>query len=139
MDQYAMYHSGMDIGELRQQLSNCADGALEDFMYDSLGSKVDTISLTDLFQQLEELAVVVVNEDTKQVQKQTVVPEVEKAVYDALDSENDTLYPTDVIRQIKEQNRGGSQQKQEVCLKLKCCHCHMERVGARKGAPKENQ
>ena len=87
-----MYQSGIGIGELRQQLLNCADGAFEDFMYDSLSSKVNTLSLTDLFQQLEELAVVMVDEDTKQVQKQTVVPEVGKAVYDALGSE-DTPFP----------------------------------------------
>ena len=98
-----MYHSRMDIGDFRQQLLNWADGALEDFMYDALGSSVDTLSLTDMFQQLEELAVVVVDEDMKQVQTQTVVPEVEKTVYDALDSKDDTLFPTDVIGQFKEQ------------------------------------
>ena len=97
-----MYHSGMDIGDLRQQLLNCADGAFEDFMYDSLSSKVDTLSLTDLFQQLKELAVVVVDEDTKHVQNQTVVSEVEKAVYDALDSEDNTPSLTDLIGQNEE-------------------------------------
>ena len=72
-DQYARYHSGMDVGELRQQLLNCADGALEPLMYNSLGGKVDTLSQTDLVKQLEQLAVVVVGEDVKQM----VVPTVE--------------------------------------------------------------
>jgi hypothetical protein len=72
-NQYAKYHNGMDVGELRQQLLNCADGALETLMYDSLGSQVDTLSQTDLFKQLEELAVVVVRKDVKQM----VVPKVE--------------------------------------------------------------
>ena len=64
-NQYAMYHSGMDVRELRQQLLNCVEGALEDLMYDSLGSKVDTLSQTNLIKQLEELAVVVMVEDVK--------------------------------------------------------------------------
>ena len=76
----------MDVGELRQQLLNCSDGALEDFMYDSLGSKVDTLSLTALFQQLEKLAVV----------------EVEETVYNALNSEDNTLSLTNLVGQIKE-------------------------------------
>jgi hypothetical protein len=72
-NQYARYHSGKDVDELRHQLLNCPDTALKEFMYDSLGSKVDTLSLTDLFKQLEKLAVVEVDEDTKQ----TVVPQAE--------------------------------------------------------------
>jgi hypothetical protein len=72
-NQYAKYHNGMDVGELRQQLLNCADGALETLMYNSLGSQVDTLSQTDLFKQLEELAVVVVGKDVKQM----VVPKVD--------------------------------------------------------------
>ena len=52
----------MDVGELRQQLLNCADGPLEVFMYNSLGCKVDTLSETDLLKQLEKLAVVEVEE-----------------------------------------------------------------------------
>jgi hypothetical protein len=55
---YARYHSGMDVGELRQQLLNSADGPLEAAMYDALGSKVDTLSQTDLLDKLEKLAVV---------------------------------------------------------------------------------
>ena len=62
----------MDVGELRQQLLNCADGALEPLMYNSLGGKVDTLSQTDLVKQLEQLAVVV-GEEVKQM----VVPTVE--------------------------------------------------------------
>jgi hypothetical protein len=48
----------MDVGELRQQLLNCTDGPLEASMYDALGSKVDTLSQTDLLEELEKLAVV---------------------------------------------------------------------------------
>ena len=66
-NQYARYPSGMDVGEFRQQLLNCADRALEAIMYDFLGSKVDTLSQTDLFKQLEELTVVVVGKDVKQM------------------------------------------------------------------------
>ena len=67
----------MDVGELRQQLLNCADGALEPLMYNSLGGKVDTLSQTDLVKQLEQLAVVVGEEVN-------------------LDVRNDALYPTKV-------------------------------------------
>ena len=41
---YAKYNNGMDVGELRQQLLNCADGPLEAAMYNALGSKIDTLS-----------------------------------------------------------------------------------------------
>ena len=54
---YAKYHNGMDVRELRQQLLNCVDGHLEATMYDTLGSKVDTLSETDLLEELEKLAV----------------------------------------------------------------------------------
>ena len=47
----------MDVRELRQQLLNCVDGHLEATMYDTLGSKVDTLSETDLLEELEKLAV----------------------------------------------------------------------------------
>ena len=52
---------------------NCPDTALKEAVYDTLGSTVDTISLTDLFKQFEKLAVVMVDEDMKQ----TVVSQVE--------------------------------------------------------------
>jgi hypothetical protein len=54
---YARYHSGMDVRELRQQLLNCADGPLEAAMYDALGRKIDTLSETDMMEELEKLAV----------------------------------------------------------------------------------
>ena len=131
-----MYHSRMDIGDFRQQLLNWADGALEDFMYDALGSSVDTLSLTDMFQQLEELAVVVVDEDMKQVQTQTVVPEVEKTVYDALDSKDDTLFPTDVIGQFKEQAVvvANKDMKQEVVP-----YFNRRELGLGRGQPGKNK
>jgi hypothetical protein len=47
----------MDVRELRQQLLNCADGPLEATMYDALGSKVDTLSETNLMGELEKLSV----------------------------------------------------------------------------------
>jgi hypothetical protein len=55
---YAGCHGGMDERELRQQLLNCAVGPLEAVMYDALGSKVDTLSETNLMKKLEKLAVV---------------------------------------------------------------------------------
>jgi hypothetical protein len=45
---YAGCHGEMDVRELRQQLINCADGPLEATMYDALGSKVNTLSETNL-------------------------------------------------------------------------------------------
>ena len=69
---------------------NCQDRAL--------GSKVDTLSLTDLFHQLEKLVVVEVEED----RKQTVVPQVEEAVCDAHGSEDNNLSQSDLLGQIKE-------------------------------------
>jgi hypothetical protein len=48
----------MDERELRQRLLNCAVGPLEDIMYDTLGSKVDTLSETYLMEELERLTVV---------------------------------------------------------------------------------
>ena len=66
-------------------------------MYDSLGSKVDTLSLTNLFQQLEKLAMVAVDEDRKQT-----VPRVQEAVYDAPGSEDDILSQSKLIGQIEE-------------------------------------
>ena len=47
----------MDDRELRRQLLNCTDGPLEAAMYDALGSKIDTISETDMMEELEKLAV----------------------------------------------------------------------------------
>jgi hypothetical protein len=55
---YAGCQGGMDERELRQQLLNCAVGPLEDVMYDALGSKLDTLSESDLMEELEKLAVV---------------------------------------------------------------------------------
>jgi hypothetical protein len=55
---YAGCHGGMDEREHRQQLLNCAVGPLEAVMYDTLGGKVDSLSETDLLEELEELAVV---------------------------------------------------------------------------------
>jgi hypothetical protein len=54
---YAGCNGGMDVRELQQQLLNCADGPLEAAMYDALGSKVNTLSETDLMEELEKLAV----------------------------------------------------------------------------------
>ena len=70
---YARYHSGMDVGELRQQLLNCADGPLEAAMYDALGSKVDTLSETDLLEELEKLAVEEVVAVLKDVHYSTLI------------------------------------------------------------------
>jgi hypothetical protein len=47
----------MDVKELRQQLLNCTDGPLEAAMYDALGSKINTISETDMMEELGKLAV----------------------------------------------------------------------------------
>jgi hypothetical protein len=47
----------MDDRELRRQLLNCTDGPLEAAMYDALGSKIDTISETDMMEESEKLAV----------------------------------------------------------------------------------
>jgi hypothetical protein len=58
--QWSLYkgcHSGMDDRELRQQLLNSIDGPLEDDLYDVLGSKINTISETDILEVLEKLAV----------------------------------------------------------------------------------
>jgi hypothetical protein len=55
---YAGCQWEMDDRELRQQLLNCAVGPLELIMYNNLGSKLDTLSETDLMQELEKLAVV---------------------------------------------------------------------------------
>ena len=46
----------MEVRELRQQLLNSTDGPLEAAMYDALGSKTDTISETDMMEELEKLA-----------------------------------------------------------------------------------
>jgi hypothetical protein len=48
----------MDERELRQELLNCAVGPLEDVMYDTLGGKIDSLSETDLLDELEKLATV---------------------------------------------------------------------------------
>ena len=48
----------MDERELRQELLNCAVGPLEDVMYNTLGGKVDSLSETDLLDELEKLATV---------------------------------------------------------------------------------
>jgi hypothetical protein len=48
----------MDERELQQELLNCAVGPLEDVMYDTLGGKVDSLSETDLLEELEKLATV---------------------------------------------------------------------------------
>ena len=48
----------MDDRELRQQLLNCPVGPLEQIMYKALGSKLDTLSESDLMEELERLAVV---------------------------------------------------------------------------------
>ena len=42
--------------ELRQELLNCAEGPFEDVMYDTLGTKVDSLSEADLLYELEILA-----------------------------------------------------------------------------------
>jgi hypothetical protein len=55
---YAGCHGGMDERELQQQLLNCAVGPLKAVMYDALGSKVDTLSETELMEESEKLAVV---------------------------------------------------------------------------------
>jgi hypothetical protein len=56
--QYAECQWEMDDRELRQKLMNCVVGPLELFMYNSLGSKLDTLSEPDLMEELEKLAVV---------------------------------------------------------------------------------
>jgi hypothetical protein len=58
---YAGCHGGMDVRELRQRLLNCTDGHLEAAMYDALGSKIDTLSETDMMEELEKLAVEEIN------------------------------------------------------------------------------
>ena len=55
---YAGCQGGMDERELRQQLLNCAVGPLENIMYNALGSKLDTLSESDLMEELAKLAVV---------------------------------------------------------------------------------
>ena len=52
---YAGYQWEMDDRELRQQLLNCAVGPLELIMYNSLGRKLDTLSESDLIEELEKL------------------------------------------------------------------------------------
>ena len=54
---YAECQWEMDDRELKQQMLNCAVGPLENIMYNSLGSKLDTLSETDLMEELEKLAV----------------------------------------------------------------------------------
>jgi hypothetical protein len=56
--QYAEYQWEMDSRELRQQLMNCVVGPMEMIMYNSLGSKLDSLSEPDLLKELEKLAVV---------------------------------------------------------------------------------
>jgi hypothetical protein len=55
---YAECQWEMDNRELRQQLMNCVVGPLELIMYNSLGSKLDTLSEPDLLEELKKLAVV---------------------------------------------------------------------------------
>ena len=55
---YAGCCDELDDRELRQELLNCAVGPLEDRMYNTLGTKVDTLSETDLMKELEKLALV---------------------------------------------------------------------------------
>jgi hypothetical protein len=55
---YAEYKWEMDSRELRQQLMNCVVGPMELIMYNSLGSKLDSLSEPDLLKELEKLAVV---------------------------------------------------------------------------------
>jgi hypothetical protein len=55
--QYAEYKREMDSRELKQQLMNCVIGPMEMIMYNSLGSKLDSLSEPDLFKELEKLAV----------------------------------------------------------------------------------
>ena len=54
---YEGCHGGMDVWELRRQLMNYKDGPLEAAMYDALGSKIDTLSETEMMEELENLAV----------------------------------------------------------------------------------
>jgi hypothetical protein len=54
---YAGCHVGMDVRELQRQLLNYKDGPLEADMYDALGSKIDTLSETEMMEELENLAV----------------------------------------------------------------------------------
>ena len=65
----------MDIMELRQQLLNRADGPLKAAMYDTLSSKFDTLSQTDLLDELEKLAVVQVVAVVKDVNYSTLISE----------------------------------------------------------------
>jgi hypothetical protein len=63
----------MDERELRQELLNCALGPLEDVMYDTLGGKVDSLSETDLLDELEKLATVKTGTVVQAVDYPTVI------------------------------------------------------------------
>ena len=78
---------------------------------------------------------VVVDEDTKHVQKQTVVSEVEKAVYDALDSEDDTPSLTDLIGQIEEHAVvvDDEDMKQEVVPEVEMLQLSYGQIGGQEG------
>ena len=115
----------VDATEISEQLWNCLDTALQKVVSRALevnafGLDVDTITQDKWLMVTKVLAVEV------------------KAVYNDNGGKNDTFTLTDVISQIEEhavvvvdEDRG------RWCLRLRCCHFHMDRVGARKGAPRE--
>jgi hypothetical protein len=53
---YARCHGGMDVWELQHQLLGYTDRPLEADMYNALGSKIGTLSETDMMEELENLA-----------------------------------------------------------------------------------
>ena len=57
-NQYARYHSEADANELRDQLLNCPDTALQKIAYRALGDDVDTITLANLLTVIEFFGVV---------------------------------------------------------------------------------
>ena len=71
----------MDDRELRQQLLRCTDRPLEAAMYDALGSKINTISETDMMEELGKLAV----EETIAVEE--IIAMVEDMYYSTVISE----------------------------------------------------
>ena len=56
-NQFARYQSEADADQLRDQLLNCLDTALQVVVYRALGSNVDTITQADLLTVIELLAV----------------------------------------------------------------------------------
>jgi hypothetical protein len=57
-DQYVRSANEKDDDTLKVQLTNCPNDTLRGALYEALGDRIDTISVTDLLQEIEVLAVV---------------------------------------------------------------------------------